>query len=218
MNTHPLPPPIRPARPHDVAAITALLVESLTDDPVAQWLVPDPRIRTDVFHRLLSMQVDQAVEWGHVDVLLDASAVAVWRPHPASHGAALAAHHLNPAIPKTLLPRFAQLHALMGSCASDAPHHWLAWLHVAPASRGRGFGAGLLGRHHRRVDRKGWPIYAVVTTETARDFLHAHGYHPGLPLHLPDGPTLWPLDRSPYATNRPRPSARVGEEPAPRWA
>ncbi|MEU1688929.1 hypothetical protein [Micromonospora sp. NPDC005707] len=72
---------VRRARPAEVAAVTALLVDALSRDPVAEWLVPDAGNRPDVLHRLLAVDIDHAIETGHVDVAGDWSAVAVWRRH-----------------------------------------------------------------------------------------------------------------------------------------
>ncbi|WKU05494.1 GNAT family N-acetyltransferase [Micromonospora sp. HUAS LYJ1] len=182
---------VRPALPGDVAAIAALLAEAITDDPVATWLVPDPSERQAVFHGRLAMEVDHAVEWGHVDVTLDLTAAAVWRHHPASNAALLAERHMN-TFTGHALPRFRQLHHVIDRYRSDAPHHWLS-LYVTPHSRGQGIGSDLLAHHHRRIDQLTNPVDTVVTTEAARDFLRSHGYRPGLPLHLPNGPRLWPL-------------------------
>ncbi|TDB80922.1 GNAT family N-acetyltransferase [Micromonospora sp. KC721] len=186
---------VRPAQPGDVAAIAALLADAVAEDPVAEWLVPDPTERQTIFHGLLAMDVDHAVEWGNVDVLLDMTAVAVWRRHPTTEAVPLSDYHLDTFTGRAL-PRFRQLHALIGSYRSDAPHHWLSWLYVTPDRRRRGTAARLLTHHHERVDQLGYPIYTVVTTEAARDFLDGQGYHPGLPLHLPSGPRLWPLVRN----------------------
>ncbi|MFF4893445.1 hypothetical protein [Micromonospora chersina] len=59
---------VRRAAPADVPAVTALLVDALSRDPVAEWLVPDADRRADVLHRLLAVDVDHAIETGHVDV------------------------------------------------------------------------------------------------------------------------------------------------------
>ncbi|MEU5872566.1 GNAT family N-acetyltransferase [Glycomyces sp. NPDC047369] len=185
----------RPAQPSDVAAIAALLTRGLAEDPVAEWLVPDPAERQAVFQGLLAMEVDHAVEWGDVDVLPDMSGVAVWRRHPADDVPVLSDHHLG-TFTRRGMPRFRQLSALLNSYQSDAPHHWLAWLYVAHDCRGRGVGTGLLARHHQVVDQRGLPVDVVVTNERARDFLASHGYVAGLPLYLLSGPRLWPLRRS----------------------
>ncbi|MEV6813223.1 GNAT family N-acetyltransferase [Micromonospora sp. NPDC051296] len=189
-------PPIRPARAGDVATIAALLTDATTTDPVAQWLVPDPAERQHTFHGLLAMEIDHAVEWGHVDVTLDMTAVAVWHRHPTPGAAPLADYHLSTFTGRAL-PRFQQLHNLIRRYRTVAPHHWLAWLHVTPDARRHGIGRTMLAHHHhQRADQLGHPIDTIATTTTARDHLTRQGYHAGTPLRLPDGPQLWPLRRA----------------------
>ncbi|MEU2167935.1 hypothetical protein ACH47V_25540 [Micromonospora chersina] len=186
---------VRRARPADVPAVTALLVDALSRDPVAEWLVPDADHRADVLHRLLAVDVDHAIETGHVDVARDWSAVAVWRRHDLdAQQWALGDYHLTTFAGRAA-PRFGKLNAAARSYRSDAPHHWLSWLAVQP---GYGWPVAdeLLRQHHQVVDRTGHPVYAVVTTEGARDLLCQHGYRVDLPLHLPSGPRLWPLTRA----------------------
>ncbi|MEV2241045.1 GNAT family N-acetyltransferase [Micromonospora sp. NPDC049891] len=193
MTTTPvITPPIRPAQPSDVPTIAALLTDAI---PVTQWLVPDPTERQQVFHGLLAMEVDHAVESGHVDVTLDMTAVAVWHHHPVTGAAPLSDYHLRTFTGRAL-PRFQQLHALINRYRSGAPHHWLAWLHVLPDARRHGIGRALLTRHHQRVDQLGYPVDAVVTSVPARDHLTRRGYHAGTPLRLHGGPHLWPLRRA----------------------
>ncbi|MFG1872089.1 GNAT family N-acetyltransferase [Micromonospora arborensis] len=179
----------------------------LHTDPVAEWLVPDPVQRPNVFHGLLAVEIDHAVERRDVDVLVDMSAVAVWRRYPDDDGRLLTDYHLGTFTGRAL-PRFQQLISALGSYQPAAPHHWLAWLSVHPDLRRQGYARALLKRHHQVVDELGYPIRTVVSTEAARDFLSAHGYHHALPLHLPSGPTLWPLIRHgrparPEGTRRP---------------
>ncbi|MFD1085410.1 GNAT family N-acetyltransferase [Micromonospora andamanensis] len=188
-------PPIRPARAGDVATIAALLTDAVATDPLAQWLVPDPVERQHVFHSLLAMEVDHAVEWGHVDVTLDMTAVAVWQHHPVAGAAPLSDYHLSTFTGRAL-PRFQQLHTLLRPYRSGAPHHWLAWLHVLPEARRQGLGRALLAHHHQRVDQLGYPIDTVITTGMVRDFLTRQGYHAATPLRLHGGPQLWPLRRA----------------------
>ena len=123
---------VRRAGPADVAAVTTQLVNALSQDPVAEWLVPGEQERPDVLHRLLAVEVDHAVETGYVDVLGDWSAVAVWKRHDLdSERWALGNFHLTTFAGRAA-PRFGELNAAMRSYRSDAPHHWLSWLAVQP--------------------------------------------------------------------------------------
>ncbi|WFE47595.1 GNAT family N-acetyltransferase [Verrucosispora sp. WMMD1129] len=187
-------PPIRPARAGDVATIAALLTDAIATDPLAQRLVPDPAERQHVYHGLLAMEIDHAVEWGHVDVTLDMTAVAVWQHHPPARAAPLSDYHLSTFTGRAL-PRFQQLHTLLRPYRSGAPHHWLARLHVLTPARRQGLGRALLAHHHQRVDQLGYPIDTVTTT-TVRDFLTRQGYHAGTPVLLHGEPQLWPLRRA----------------------
>ncbi|WP_146605664.1 hypothetical protein [Micromonospora craterilacus] len=72
--------------------------------------MPDPVERQHVFHGLLAMEVDHAVEWGHVDVALDMTAVAVWHHHPVAEAAPLSDYHLS-TFTGPALPRFQQRRA-----------------------------------------------------------------------------------------------------------
>ncbi|MEU8333431.1 GNAT family N-acetyltransferase [Micromonospora sp. NPDC048839] len=184
----------RPATQADVASIATMLTAELHTDPIAEWLVPDAGQRPNVFHRLLAIEIDHAVERRDVDVLVDMSAVAMWSRSSDDDRSALADYHLSTATGR-YLPRFQQLTSALCSYRSAAPHHWLSWLSVHPDFRRQGLARALLVQHHQVVDELGYPISAVVTTEAARDFLTAHGYHAALPLHLPSGPVLWPLTR-----------------------
>ncbi|MFG1886256.1 GNAT family N-acetyltransferase [Micromonospora sp. NPDC049051] len=195
MNGPTLDTTIRQAKPSDVAAITVLLAATLDDDPVIQWLLPDPTERVTVLHRLLAVDVDHAIETGTVDVTLNLSAVAVWRRHdPDAPRWPLGDHHLT-TFAGTAAHRLSQLNSAIDSYRSWAPHHWLSWLAVHPAYQRQGLARELLRRYHQVVDGTGWPIYTIVTTAAARNMFRQQGYHAALPLHLPSGPTLWPLNR-----------------------
>ncbi|MEV0428247.1 hypothetical protein [Micromonospora sp. NPDC050495] len=201
MNTAPAASRVRRAGPSDVAAVTALVVDALSRDPVAQWLVPDPAERPDVLHRLLAVEVDHAVETGYVYVSVDWSAAAVWQRHDLNAQRwALGDYHLTTFAGRAV-PRFDDLNAATRSYRPNAPHHWLSWLAVQP-DYGWHVAGDLLRAHHQVIDQTGDPAYAVVTTDGARHLLRANGYREDLPLHLPSGPRLWPLRRSGRPTPR----------------
>ncbi|MBC8991533.1 hypothetical protein [Micromonospora chalcea] len=201
MNAAPATSRVRRAGPADVAAVTALLVDGLSRDPVAEWLVPDPAERPDVLHRLLAVEVDHAVETGHVYVTVDWSAAAVWQRHDLNAERwALGDYHLTTFAGRAV-PRIGDLNAATRSYRSNAPHHWLSCLAVQP-DLGWHLAGDLLREHHKVVDQTGDPAYAVVTTAGARHVLCTNGYREDPPLHLPSGPRLWPLRRSGRPTPR----------------
>jgi predicted N-acetyltransferase YhbS len=84
------------------------------------------------------------------------------------------------------------------------PHHYLAFLGVAPELQGHGIGSGLLNHHHARLDAQGLPAYLEASTERSRDLYLRHGYTltGDAPLVLPDnGPPIWPMWREPAGSS-----------------
>jgi len=77
-------------------------------------------------------------------------------------------------------------------------HHHLAILATRPDRQGGGIGTALLHDYHARLDRDGIPAYLEAANERTRRLYLEHGYRDhGTPLHLPDGPTMWPMVRQP---------------------
>ena len=71
------------------------------------------------------------------------------------------------------------------------------FLGVVPGARGRGLGGALLRDRLVRADAEGMPAYLEASSPRSRALYERHGFRAtGDPIHLPDGPPLWPMWRA----------------------
>ncbi|HEU5160981.1 MAG TPA: GNAT family N-acetyltransferase [Streptosporangiaceae bacterium] len=188
---------IRRARPADAGRVAELVATAFAPLPAVSWLVPEPADRPRVMTANLRIFVDHAIEYGHVDLIDEAPAAAVWFPRtdpipePADYDRRLAAA----CGPWT--DRFRVLDSLFEENHPDGPHYHLALLAVAPEWQSRGLGSVLLRRQHAELDATATAAYLEASSARSRDLYLRHGYEPGEPFRLPDGTPFWPMWRPP---------------------
>jgi ribosomal protein S18 acetylase RimI-like enzyme len=191
--------PIVPADPGQADRLAALVAEAFHPLAVAAWLVSDPAERARTLPRQFAILIEHAFTHGHVDVVADRTAVAVWMhrtgpdfPAPADYDrrleAACGAH----------VDRFRTLDDLFDTHHPDGPpHHHLALLAVHPATQGAGLGTALLRHHHRHLDAQHLPAYLEAACPRSAALYNRHGYRQRGTLTLPDGPGIYPMWRNP---------------------
>jgi ribosomal protein S18 acetylase RimI-like enzyme len=86
---------------------------------------------------------------------------------------------------------------LMAEVHPEEPHAYLFLLATRPQWQSRGLGAALLRDVLGRCDRDGVPAYLEATSEGSRRLYERHGFEVTGEIRLPDGPSLWPMWRSP---------------------
>ncbi len=214
---HPIGTALDRATTADRRAVTWLIGDTLTGLPHAAWLVPDPRIRTDVLARYASIAIDYALTsgHGHIDIIrehavepLDRNrnkrivAAAVWLYHdgPAPPPAHYTARRRQAC--QQWDERFAALDAALAAHHPNTPHHHLAFLAVDADRRSAGLGTLLIRAHLALLAPSGTAVYAPAATPTARAFYRRHGLHHRLPFPLPaataqqpPGEPIWPCLR-----------------------
>jgi GNAT superfamily N-acetyltransferase len=188
---------IRRATPADAARVAELIATAFAPLAVACWLVPEPAERPRVLAANLRIFVDHAIEYGHVDLIEEAPAAAVWfhrtgpLPEPADYDDRVAAACGR------WTDRFRVLDSLFEDNHPGEPHHHLALLAVQPERQGGGLGSVLLRREHAELDASAIPAYLEASSARSRDLYLRHGYEVGEPFRLPDGTPLWPMWRPP---------------------
>ncbi|SDY99799.1 Acetyltransferase (GNAT) family protein [Micromonospora pattaloongensis] len=191
---------IRTGTTADTDVITALLAEAFLTGPVADWLVPDPRRRRDAYLAFFRQEVERALRGGYVHLATDQSAVALWQLRMRPPAESAERPERLPGACAPFADRFAALAAAFADHHPTVPHHYLAYLAVAPPRQNRGVGAALLRHQHAALDRAGIPAYLEASNGDNRRLYLRHGYRSAAPFHLPfDGPPLWPMWRDPRA-------------------
>ncbi|MEU4432820.1 GNAT family N-acetyltransferase [Nocardia rhamnosiphila] len=213
------PPEVRPARRDEIGALARTLAAAFHDDPVMEWLWPDPRRRALGLPRLFAAQTrHQHITTGAVDI---ASA-----PSGAISGAALwdAPGRWKPSSWRELrmFPRLArafggrlrvgkELVDLMTEVHPDEPHWYLATIGTDPERRGHGFGQALLESRLEQCDRESIPAYLESSKQANIAYYERFGFEVTGTITVPGGgPDLWPMWRAP----RPVPDSLLSTERA----
>ena len=77
------------------------------------------------------------------------------------------------------------------------PHHYLFLLGTRPEWQSRGIGSTLLRSVLERFDRDAMPAYLEATSEGNKRLYLRHGFEVTGEIELPDGPSMWPMWRTP---------------------
>jgi GNAT superfamily N-acetyltransferase len=188
---------------HDLAPLTTVLIDAFFHTPDVTWALPDAEERATVLGRYVPAILHLALTHGSVHTTTARDAAAVWWPH----------HALDPDTYQALVTdtcglyadTVLQVAALLADHQPDEPHHYLAYLGVAPQRQNTGTGTALLHHRHAALDAQGETAYLVATSQRSRTLYHRHGYTdlPHTPVQLPDGPALWPMRRPPRQPSEP---------------
>jgi GNAT superfamily N-acetyltransferase len=175
-------------RVSDIETAVRVLTAAFADDPLARWLLPGDQAGAagDIVFGPLA---HASAAHGELVVTPDATAAAVWLPRPA-----------DPPDPQPVADALAHLRTFMELTGARHPtgtaHLYLALLGVVPAAPGRGLGGALLRERLGCADTAGMPAYLEATSRSSRALYERHGFRDtGDPIHLPDGPTVWPMWR-----------------------
>jgi len=199
----PTPPGAGPAvvraRERDLEVLSQIIADAFHDLAVSQWLIPDPDARRAIFPGYFQILLQHALDIGLVCTTPQRTAAALWLPAtgptpPPDGYAGQLAEATGP-----FLDRFLAFdEALARHHLTGAPHHHLAILAVRPDTQGQGVGTALLQAHHATFDWQGIAAYLEASDERTRDLYLRHGYTDhGEPIELPDGPSMYPMVRTP---------------------
>jgi GNAT superfamily N-acetyltransferase len=200
------PLPVVPAGVADLDTLSRVLAEAFGELPPSRWLIADPAARQQVFPGYFRLCLEHAMASGVVHTTPDRGAAALWIPAgqdaagpPAGYAARLAAA----TAPWT--GRFLAFDAALDRRnPAGAPYHHLAILGVRPGLQGRGAGTALLRAYHQVLDHQGARAYLEAASLRTRRIYLRHGYTDhGRPIHLPNGPLMYPMWREPLSTAAP---------------
>jgi GNAT superfamily N-acetyltransferase len=189
------------AGPDDANVLSHVIADAFFGLAVSQWLVPDPHARRAIFPGYFRIHVDHALAEGLVLTTSARDATALWIPVRMGGPDTPGKEHHDRLAAETgpHLARFEALDELFDRHHPDGPsHEHLAILAVRPDRQRLGIGTDLMNTRHAILDRDGTPAYLEASDPVKRDIYRAHGYtDTGSPIHLPDGPPMYPMWRNP---------------------
>ncbi|MCX4988529.1 MULTISPECIES: N-acetyltransferase [unclassified Streptomyces] len=205
---------IRVAGEADRELVVRLLDKAFQDDPVSNWVFPDPAHRRATHPKLMAAFTDVVLAEGRVDLAEDGSACALWLSLPdGDHGDATESDGEDedgPAQLRAAVDPDNERVELIGRLTADVhpvgrAHAYLWMIGVAPERQGEGLGSALIESVLERCDREGLAAYLEASNDRSRALYERLGFVlSGRPLDLPDGPRMWPMWRDPRPGRRPQ--------------
>jgi GNAT superfamily N-acetyltransferase len=177
-----------------------VLAAAFGDDPVMQWMVPDPADRPAAMLRFFRAFTEAIGRHEQISITRDGAGTALWLPpgtHPVDESNAEAFGEAVASVAGFELDRLAEFDERTGASHPSEPNWYLNLLGVVPERQGEGIGSALLGPALARCDREGLGAYLEATTLRNRALYERHGFETIGELRFTDGPTLWPMWRAP---------------------
>jgi GNAT superfamily N-acetyltransferase len=181
-------------RPEDVPVAAISLVRAFHDDPMLEYMFPDPRTRQRALSRFFTLQLRQTPRGrGAAYTTEGCHSTAMWVPPRSGPPTA---RELMAQVPKLLvLGRRAgaalRVVQLVEARHPKTPHYYLGGLGTDPVWQGRGFGSAVLAPVLAICDRDRVPAYLESSKERNVAFYNRHRFElidevtvPGSSVHL----------------------------------
>jgi ribosomal protein S18 acetylase RimI-like enzyme len=179
-----------------------MLARAFMDDPVAVWSCRSERLRPGVLENFHGLRLRQLLAYEEVWTTRERTCAALWAPPGQFHTTSredleLARGLLHPRLVWRLPLVASGLLEIQRKHPSDPPHWYLSVLGTDPSAQGQGLGSAVLGAMLERLDADGVAAYLESSKERNIDFYARHGFRVTGELHLPRGPSVWPMWRDP---------------------
>jgi ribosomal protein S18 acetylase RimI-like enzyme len=191
---------VRIARPEDDDAVVHALSTAFFHDSVFQWVYPDPDRRAAVIGPAFGL-FTTAIGRHQASFVAEAGAgAALWVPPGEQvvddEDAEVFGEKLVSLSPADA-DRLQTLMAMFESAHPEEPAWYLNFVGVVPGRQGQGIGSALMRKALHRADADCVPAYLEATNEDNRRLYERHGFTVISELHLPEGPTVFPMWRDP---------------------
>ena len=190
-------------RPEDVPAAAVSLVRAFDDDPMLEYMFPDPRTRQRALSRFFTLQLRQTPRGrGAAYTTEGCHSTAMWLPPRSGPPTA---RELIGQVPKLLvLGRRAgaalRVVQLVEARHPKTPHYYLGGLGTDPAWQDRGLGSAVMAPVLAICDRDGVPAYLESSKEANIAFYARHRFEVIDEVTVPESSLhLWLMWRAPAA-------------------
>jgi ribosomal protein S18 acetylase RimI-like enzyme len=191
---------VRRAGKADLDGVCRALARSFEDDPVMEWIFPDPARRVALNERFFRMRVRGLLKQDEVYTTDGHAGAAGWAQPgrwemPPLEGLAFVLRLLGMTRSRSAL--LARGWQKVDAAHPREPHWYLAILGTEPEAQGRGVGSALLEPVLEDCDRNEVPAYLESSKERNIAFYARHGFRVTEELTLPEGPPIWGMWRDP---------------------
>ena len=185
----------RPATSADIPAFANTLAVAFFDDPVLSYCYPDVAPRQQILPRWFEIVTEANLRHGGIYTTDNVVAGAVWVPAGVDddEGMGTALGEISGKYAQTLFDVFKR----MDDRHPHEPHHYLFLLGTRPEWQSRGIGSALIQPVLELCDRDALPAYLEATSEGNKRLYLRHGFEVTGEIKLPDGPSMWPMWRTP---------------------
>jgi len=194
-------PTVEVATAADRVRLSQVLGRAFWDDPVWQWLFPDPSSRPRRLELTFRAYLRDALSVGTVLTTPPRQGAALWKPPGKWKLSNLSLLKAGPELLRAFGTRvFASLEierAVEAHHPRD-PHWYLAVIGTDPAAQGKGVGGALIRQITDRCDRAGLPAYLESSKDVNVPYYERFGFRVTGETQLgSDGPTIWFMWRDP---------------------
>jgi GNAT superfamily N-acetyltransferase len=182
----------------DVEPVSHMLARAFWDDPLMLHFIPDEENRPAKLARIFRMLHKLGLPHGACFTTAGYECATLWRPPNEWHlpwwqyvingPQMLGIFGVGALNVMSTMDMIEKVHP-------KEPHWYLQVIGTDPPKQGKGF-ASLAMRHQLAVaDASGMPCYLESSKPTNIPVYRAFGFEVVREMHLPDGPTLWPMWR-----------------------
>jgi GNAT superfamily N-acetyltransferase len=185
----------------DVPALSSAMARAFEDDPVWSWMIPAAARRRAALERFFALEMRTfALQKGTVTTDAGRTGAALCFPPGAWRMPPGATLRHAPAFARVFgarLPLATGLLLKMEARHLREPHHYVAYMGVAPEGQGRGLGTRLFGPTLERADADGLPCYLEASSERSARLYARLGFEPTGEVMFAGSPPLRLMRRPP---------------------
>lgn len=194
-----------PAQRADVRKIAQMLGRAFSDDPVMEWILPDPRSRSSALPYFFATLLRHHFLTGTGTEIATRNAAigaaALWAPPGRWKQTPPSELMMLPTLIWALGRRLVagrEVTELMKSVHPDEPHWYLGVIGSDPPVRGTGLGQALMYSRLERCDAEHAPAYLESSKAENVPYYQRFGFKVTGEIALPNsGPTIWLMWRNP---------------------
>jgi len=194
---------VRQATASDVSTMADILARAF-DGPITVWHVPDDEQRVDVMRRFFKAGLEHVwLRHGEVFTTVgDVTGCCIWVPPGAESIRDRDTELFDEACEGIFhdFPRSIELFAMFDSLHPTEPRYYLPFIAVEPNLHKRGVGTAMLGPVLAKCDREGIVAY-LEADDRSKPFHERNGFSVIGEVPLPDGPSIWQMERLPSSTS-----------------